>query len=158
MPRADTASSADSAVLLRQLGREPRLPYAVALRCPEGLSAVIETADFLSDGTPFPTRYWLTCPSLVFAVARAESVPGWADGRDGSHKNCLHREVAEALVGGGADGAGAAGSEVSPAGEPAPAREQAPVTGQAPPVSDQAAALIAGWECTHRRRCTGEGG
>ena len=38
-----------------------------------GLPVVIEVPPVLDDGTPFPTRYWLTCPLAVRRVARIES-------------------------------------------------------------------------------------
>jgi hypothetical protein len=45
----------------------------VAHRCSCGLPDVVETAPRLSDGTPFPTLYYLTCPSARAAVSRLES-------------------------------------------------------------------------------------
>jgi uncharacterized protein len=44
----------------------------VAVRCPCGLPAVIETHP-LVDGTPFPTLYWLTCRRASAAVGGLES-------------------------------------------------------------------------------------
>lgn len=35
-----------------------------------------EQAPYAEDGTPFPTTYWLTCPWLVAAISRLESVGG----------------------------------------------------------------------------------
>jgi exopolyphosphatase/guanosine-5'-triphosphate,3'-diphosphate pyrophosphatase len=45
----------------------------VVARCPEGHPLVIRNATRDADGTPFPTRYWLTCPAAVRAVSRLES-------------------------------------------------------------------------------------
>ncbi|MBV8463832.1 MAG: DUF501 domain-containing protein [Acidimicrobiales bacterium] len=39
---------------------------------------MIANAPFLSDGTPMPTRYWLTDPELRAAVSRLESEGGVA--------------------------------------------------------------------------------
>src|SRR5581483_1884169 len=42
-------------------------------RCPNGEPGVIKTAPRLSDGTPFPTLYYLTHPVLTAAASRLES-------------------------------------------------------------------------------------
>jgi hypothetical protein len=63
----------DLAAVARQLGREPRGVLAVAYRCPNGEPAVVKTAPRLSDGTPFPTLYYLTHPVLTAAASRLES-------------------------------------------------------------------------------------
>lgn len=55
-----------------QLGREPRDIIDVAHRCPCGQPDVVITAPRLSDGTPFPTVYYLTCPRAASAVGRLE--------------------------------------------------------------------------------------
>lgn len=46
---------------------------SVAHRCPCGNPDVVETSPRLSDGTPFPTLYYLTCPRAAAAVGRLES-------------------------------------------------------------------------------------
>lgn len=66
-------SEADLAVVETQLGRRPRGARAVAHRCGCGLPDVVETSPRLSDGTPFPTLYYLTCPRVVAACSRLES-------------------------------------------------------------------------------------
>ena len=63
----------DRAVVARQIGREPRAFLRVVVRCPWGLPAVTEQSPQDEDGNPFPTTYWLTCPTAVKAVARVES-------------------------------------------------------------------------------------
>ena len=63
----------DEAAVERQLGRPPRAVRRVAHRCPCGLPDVVETAPRLSDGTPLPTLYYLTCPRAVAAVSRLEA-------------------------------------------------------------------------------------
>ncbi len=59
-----------------QLGRPPRGLRSVVVWCPFGFPAVIETAPYLPDGTPFPTLLYLTCPSAVAAVSRQEGDDG----------------------------------------------------------------------------------
>jgi uncharacterized protein len=66
----------DRAVVSLQLGRLPRAFGRVAIRCPFGLPAVTEQAPYDSDGAPFPTTYYLTCPHLVSSVARLEAAGG----------------------------------------------------------------------------------
>jgi hypothetical protein len=63
----------DEAVIAIQLGRSPRALLGVAHRCPCGLPDVAETAPRLSDGSPFPTLYYLTCPRANAAVSRLEA-------------------------------------------------------------------------------------
>jgi hypothetical protein len=46
------------------------------LRCPFGQPAVTEQAPYASDGSPFPTTYYLTCPHAVAAVSRLEAAGG----------------------------------------------------------------------------------
>ena len=56
-----------------QLGRPLRAVSTPLVRCHLGLPVVIEVPPVLDDGTPFPTRYWLSCPLAVRRVARIES-------------------------------------------------------------------------------------
>lgn len=56
-----------------QLGREPTTPFTVVARCPGGHPLVVRNRPFDAEGRPFPTLFWLTCPSAVKAVARMES-------------------------------------------------------------------------------------
>jgi uncharacterized protein len=72
-PPGESPGLPESAVIARQLGRQPRSLHAVASACPCRLPAVIETAPRLDDGTPFPTLYYLTCPKAVAAVSRLEA-------------------------------------------------------------------------------------
>ena len=66
----------DRAIVGRQLGRTPRAFGRVAVRCPFGLPAVTEQLPYDSEGEPFPTTYYLTCPHLVSAVSRLEAAGG----------------------------------------------------------------------------------
>ena len=72
---------ADLALVAGQLGRAPHAMSRVIARCPFGLPAAVETLPYES-GTPFPTLFYLTCPTLVAAVADLESgggVRAWTD-------------------------------------------------------------------------------
>jgi hypothetical protein len=64
---------ADLEAVAKQLGREPRGVLEIAYRCPNGEPAVVKTAPKLEDGTPFPTLYYLTHPTLTAAASRLES-------------------------------------------------------------------------------------
>ena len=63
----------DLDAVAQQLGREPRGVLEIAYRCPNGQTAVVKTAPRLPDGTPFPTLYYLTHPTLTAAASRLES-------------------------------------------------------------------------------------
>ncbi len=67
---------ADRAVVSAQLGRTPQAMSRVAARCPFALPAVVETLPYDAGGRPFPTLFYLTCPTLVAAVSRLESSGG----------------------------------------------------------------------------------
>jgi hypothetical protein len=66
-------SVADAAVVEQQLGRPLRAAVGVGHRCECGAPDVVVTAPRLSDGTPFPTVYYLTCPRLNAAVSTLEA-------------------------------------------------------------------------------------
>ena len=66
-------SNTDRAAVAAQLGRPPRAIRTVAHRCPCGNPDVIETSPRLTDGTPFPTLYYLTCPRAASAIGTLES-------------------------------------------------------------------------------------
>lgn len=66
----------DRAAVERQLGRSPRAFRRVAVRCPFGRPAVTEQHPYGTEGEPFPTTYYLTCPHAVAVVARAEAAGG----------------------------------------------------------------------------------
>ncbi|MDN3352531.1 DUF501 domain-containing protein [Actinomadura sp. DC4] len=94
----------DAAAVAAQLGREPRGLRAVAHRCPCGLPDVVETAPRLSDGAPFPTLFYLTCPRAASAIgtleasglmremtARLETDPALAEAYEAAHQDYLDR-------------------------------------------------------------------
>ena len=66
-------TESDLACINRQLQREPRDIHAISYRCPCGKPAVVETNPRLSDGTPFPTFYYATCPRLTGAISTLEN-------------------------------------------------------------------------------------
>jgi|SRR5579862_4573664 uncharacterized protein len=66
----------DRELVERQLGRAPRAFRRVAVPCPFGRPAVTEQAPFDEDGRPFPTQFYVTCPSLVAAISRLEAAGG----------------------------------------------------------------------------------
>ena len=66
----------DQAVATAQLERPLRAPIQVVTRCPLGLPVAVAVPPLLDDGTPFPTRYWLTCPLAGTRVGRIESAGG----------------------------------------------------------------------------------
>lgn len=66
----------DRDIVRVQLGRSPRSSFEVKAVCHLGLPVVISVPPFLEDGTPFPTRYWLTCPLAGRRIGRVESRGG----------------------------------------------------------------------------------
>ncbi len=66
----------DLAVVAGQLGRRPRAMSRVVRRCPFGCPAVVETLPCDATGRPFPTLFYVTCPTLVAAVSAVESGGG----------------------------------------------------------------------------------
>lgn len=71
--RRPVVDAADLEAVAAQLGREPRGVLEIAYRCPNGEPGVVKTAPRLPDGTPFPTLYYLTHPTLTAAASRLES-------------------------------------------------------------------------------------
>jgi hypothetical protein len=63
----------DRYIVSWQLGREPRGSWRAVSRCRHGAPVVIATRPELEDGEPFPTLYWLTCPTLSERVSALES-------------------------------------------------------------------------------------
>jgi exopolyphosphatase/guanosine-5'-triphosphate,3'-diphosphate pyrophosphatase len=67
------AAPRDLEVVAGQLGRPPRDLTGIAVRCPFGYPAVVETAPVLTGGEPNPTLLYFTCPALTTLVSRAEA-------------------------------------------------------------------------------------
>lgn len=87
----DAATDRDLAVLTAQLGRPVRDVVGIPARCACGAPTVVATRPRLSDGTPFPTFYYLTHPAATAAVSRLE-----AAGRMARLQELLTGETAEA--------------------------------------------------------------
>ena len=66
----------DRKAVAAQIGRPLRSEADVVARCHLGLPVVTRVPPLLDDGTPFPTRYWLSCPLAVRRIARIESAGG----------------------------------------------------------------------------------
>jgi hypothetical protein len=66
----------DTSIVSAQIERQVRGDVEVVARCHLGLPAVVRVAPILEDGTPFPTRFWLTCPVARSQVSALES-KGW---------------------------------------------------------------------------------
>ncbi len=109
----------DRAAVAAQIGRPSRAPVTVMARCPLGLPVSVQMPPLLDDGTPFPTRYWLTCPLAVTRVDRLESAGGVramsrraaAIAEFGDRLDAAHRRYAEDR-----DAALPPGSELRPTG------------------------------------------
>lgn len=99
MSRSDDV---EARVVEAQIGRPLRAESAVLVRCHLGLPVVVEVPPILDDGTPFPTRYWLTCPLASTRVGRLEGSGGVkrmeakaeADPRFGAALEGAHRRYA----------------------------------------------------------------
>lgn len=66
----------DDDVVRAQIGRPPRAPADVVVRCALGLPVVLRVPPVLPGGEPFPTRYWLSCPLAVRRASRLEAGGG----------------------------------------------------------------------------------
>jgi hypothetical protein len=79
---ARLVSGDDLLVVAAQLARRPHDMSRVVARCPYGFPAAVEDLPYRSDGRPFPTLYYLTCPTLLAGVSALESaggVRGWEE-------------------------------------------------------------------------------
>ena len=74
-PAADhrTPTARDLDVLSRQLGRPVRDVVEIPASCVCGNPLVAATSPRLSNGTPFPTTFYLTHPVITSAVSRLEA-------------------------------------------------------------------------------------
>lgn len=80
-PPFDLPTDDDVRIVSRQLGRPARDVVGIAARCVCGAPTVVSTKPRLSDGTPFPTFYYLTHPAATAAVSTLEAegqMPGLA--------------------------------------------------------------------------------
>jgi len=72
-PSSSHPSARDLDVLSRQLGRPVRDVVEIPARCVCGNPLVAATSPRLSNGTPFPTTFYLTHPVITSAVSRLEA-------------------------------------------------------------------------------------
>lgn len=72
-PPFEAATAEDVRVVATQLGRPVRDVIGIPARCICGAPTVVATAPRLSDGTPFPTLYYLTHPAATAAISFLES-------------------------------------------------------------------------------------
>ncbi len=72
-PPFDPPSAADIAEVSRQLGRPARDVIGISARCVCGKPTVVSTYPRLSDGTPFPTLYYLSHPAATAAISTLEA-------------------------------------------------------------------------------------
>jgi hypothetical protein len=73
VPASSHPSARDLDVLSRQLGRPVRDVVEIPARCVCGNPLVAATSPRLSNGTPFPTTFYLTHPVITSAVSRLEA-------------------------------------------------------------------------------------
>ncbi|MDN4595600.1 DUF501 domain-containing protein [Leifsonia virtsii] len=78
-PPFDPVTDEDIAVVSEQLGRPARDVVGIAARCVCGRPTVVSTAPRLSDGTPFPTFYYLTHPAATAAMSALEATQVMAE-------------------------------------------------------------------------------
>ncbi|MWV59926.1 DUF501 domain-containing protein [Rathayibacter sp. VKM Ac-2754] len=72
-PPFDPPTERDIAVVSAQLGRPARDVVGISARCVCGNPTVVSTSPRLSDGTPFPTFYYLTHPAATVAISQLEA-------------------------------------------------------------------------------------
>ncbi|KQQ03998.1 MULTISPECIES: DUF501 domain-containing protein [unclassified Rathayibacter] len=72
-PPFDPPTERDIAVVSAQLGRPARDVVGISARCVCGNPTVVSTSPRLSDGTPFPTFYYLTHPAATAAISQLEA-------------------------------------------------------------------------------------
>jgi hypothetical protein len=72
-PPFEAPSERDVLIVSQQLGRPARDVVGIAARCACGAPTVVSTRPRLSDGTPFPTFYYLTHPAATAAVSTLEA-------------------------------------------------------------------------------------
>ena len=76
-PEVDPPASGDDvAAVAELLGRRPQGAFEVVVRAADGSPVVIRNAPLLDDGTPMPTRYWLTDRDALRRISRLEAAGG----------------------------------------------------------------------------------
>ncbi|GAA0967454.1 DUF501 domain-containing protein [Frigoribacterium faeni] len=72
-PPFDPVTELDVRIVTAQLGRPARDVIGIAARCVCGNPTVVATKPRLSDGTPFPTLYYLCHPGATAAISTLEA-------------------------------------------------------------------------------------
>ncbi len=72
-PPFDAFTDRDVDIVSAQLGRQARDVIGIAARCVCGAPTVVATRPRLTNGTPFPTLYYLTHPAATIAVSHLEA-------------------------------------------------------------------------------------
>lgn len=78
-PPFEPVTDDDVRIVTAQLGRPARDVVGIPARCACGAPTVVATAPRLSDGTPFPTLYYLCHPGATAAVSTLEATGVMAD-------------------------------------------------------------------------------
>ena len=81
-PPFEPATDDDIRIVSAQLGRPARDVIGIPARCVCGAPTVVATAPRLSDGTPFPTFYYLTHPAATVAMSDLEATQVMAEFTD----------------------------------------------------------------------------
>lgn len=72
-PPFDAPTDEDVRIVSLQLGRPARDVVGISARCVCGAPTVVSTRPRLTDGTPFPTFYYLTHPAATAMVSTLEA-------------------------------------------------------------------------------------
>ena len=72
-PPFEPFTQADIDTVSAQLGRPARDVVGIAARCVCGRPTVVSTQPRLTDGTPFPTLYYLSHPAATAAISELEA-------------------------------------------------------------------------------------
>ncbi len=108
-------SEADLVVVSGQLGRTARDVTGIAVRCPYGRPAVIESAPILA-GKPNPNLLYLTCPTATVAISTAEAAGGVKRFKAAVHEDSELRRALYEVV----DAYKRRRAELAPGGDPRP--------------------------------------
>lgn len=71
-----TANATDLQRVTALIGRVPQGDFDVVVRSADGEPMVLRNAPLLHDGTPMPTRYWLTDRDALRRISRLEAAGG----------------------------------------------------------------------------------
>lgn len=100
-PPFASPTPAEIDVVSAQLGRAARGVVGIAARCVCGNPTVVATSPRLSDGSPFPTFYYLTHPAATAAMSTLEAtqvMPELAAQLDDEETAAAYRAAHEAYL------------------------------------------------------------